>query len=189
MECPARMTLKPSLHFWMFMGCIIVYNGMDDFAGRNLSFDGIQEADELPMAVTLHIAADHATDGRRQAPPKNSDLGRQDWLAGKRSRRLDRSEGGGPQGLIFPRAFLWLKIIEAELVRRMISAVPQPAPVRSIMLARQTCFCGQLRSATIASRRARSEAVTSKAIPVRMERDSHSSRPKGIPNRPDSYVR
>ncbi len=44
-------------------------------------------------------------------------------------------------------------------VRRMISAVTQPAPVRRMMLARQTCFWERLRSATIASRRARSEAV------------------------------
>ena len=33
---------------------------VDDFAGRNLSFDGIQEADELLMAMTLHIGAGHA---------------------------------------------------------------------------------------------------------------------------------
>src|SRR2546430_7257775 len=34
--------------------------------------------------------------------------------------------------------------------RRMSSAVPQPSAVARITLARHTCFCGALRSATIA---------------------------------------
>jgi hypothetical protein len=50
----------------------------------------------------------------------------------------------------------------------MISAVPQPSAVSSTMFARQTCFCGLLRSATIAASRWRSLAVTSTVIPVRM---------------------
>ena len=33
----------------------------------------------------------------------------------------------------------------------MISAVPQPSAVARMMWARHTCFCGALRSATIAS--------------------------------------
>jgi hypothetical protein len=33
--------------------------------------------------------------------------------------------------------------------RRMISVVPQPSAVARMILARQTCFCGALRSATI----------------------------------------
>jgi hypothetical protein len=52
--------------------------------------------------------------------------------------------------------------------RRMISAVPQPAAVARMTAARQTCFCGLLRSATIAFRRARSAAETSTAIPSRI---------------------
>ena len=40
--------------------------------------------------------------------------------------------------------------------RRMISAVPQPSAVARMILARHTCFCGALRSATIASSRRRS---------------------------------
>jgi len=35
--------------------------------------------------------------------------------------------------------------------RRMISAVPQPSAVARMILARQTCFCGALRSLTIES--------------------------------------
>jgi hypothetical protein len=38
------------------------------------------------------------------------------------------------------------------LARRMISAVPQPSAVNSTICARQTCFCGLFRSATIAAR-------------------------------------
>ena len=71
----------------------------------------------------------------------------------------------------------------ALAVCRMISAVPTPAWLRRMIRARQTCFCGWLRSATIASRRARSSAVTSKEIPVRISLDSHASPHSGIPNR------
>jgi hypothetical protein len=53
-------------------------------------------------------------------------------------------------------------------VRRMISAVPHPSAVAKMILARQTCFCGLLRSATTASRRARSAALTSTLIPSRI---------------------
>ena len=52
--------------------------------------------------------------------------------------------------------------------RRMISAVPQPSPVARMIRARQTCFCGLFRSATIRSSRSRSAALTSMLIPSRM---------------------
>ena len=51
---------------------------------------------------------------------------------------------------------------------RMISAVPWPSPVMSTICARQTCFCGLLRSDTTASKRSRSAGVTSTVIPVRI---------------------
>ena len=54
------MTLKPGQHFWMFMGGIIVDNGVDDFARRDLGLDGVEEADELLVTMALHVAADHA---------------------------------------------------------------------------------------------------------------------------------
>jgi hypothetical protein len=53
-------------------------------------------------------------------------------------------------------------------VRRMISAVPHPSAVARMIPARQTCFCGLFRSATTASRRARSVALTSTLIPSRI---------------------
>src|SRR5271163_947377 len=51
---------------------------------------------------------------------------------------------------------------------RMISLVPRPSTVSSTIRARQTCFCRLFRSATIASKRARSAALTSTVIPSRM---------------------
>src|SRR5260221_748789 len=53
-------------------------------------------------------------------------------------------------------------------VRRMIVAVPRPSAVSSTIRQRQTCFCGLLRSATTASRRARSAAFTVTMIPLRI---------------------
>jgi hypothetical protein len=53
-------------------------------------------------------------------------------------------------------------------VRRTISPVPRPSAVARTILARQTCFCGLLRSAATASRRARSAALTSTLIPSRI---------------------
>ena len=54
--------------------------------------------------------------------------------------------------------------------RRMISAVPQPSAVARMMLARHTCFCGALRSETIASSRSRSARVTFTTIPALIPR-------------------
>ena len=55
-------------------------------------------------------------------------------------------------------------------VWRMISAVPQPSAVSNTIWARQTCFCGLFRSATIASSCLRSLALTATLIPVRIPR-------------------
>ena len=64
--------------------------------------------------------------------------------------------------------------------RRMTAAVPQPSPVARMIRARQTCFCGLFRSATIVSSRARSAALTSISIPLRMVTTYHRHRRKGI---------
>lgn len=53
-------------------------------------------------------------------------------------------------------------------VRRMISTVPIPSADKSTISARQTCFCGALRSLTSADKRARSVGETVKDIPVRI---------------------
>src|SRR5262249_14509960 len=63
---------------------------------------------------------------------------------------------------------------------RVISTVPRPAAVNRMIRARQTCFCGVFRSATIASRRARSAALTLTTISLRIPPDSHLPTLEGI---------
>ena len=41
------------------VGSVVVEDDMDGIAGRDLAFDGIQEADEFLVPVVLHVAADH----------------------------------------------------------------------------------------------------------------------------------
>src|SRR5258708_21188102 len=53
------MPRQPSPHRGMLVGGVVVEDDMDDFAGRDLRLDGVEEADELLMAVALHAAADH----------------------------------------------------------------------------------------------------------------------------------
>ena len=53
-------------------------------------------------------------------------------------------------------------------VASMMPLVPMPSAVRRMIRARQTCFCGLLRSRTTASRRRRSSGETSMLMPVRM---------------------
>ena len=59
------------------------------------------------------------------------------------------------QGLDFP-------------VACMMATVPRPLPLIKMILARQTCFCGDVGAAMMASSRERSAAVTSNVIPVRI---------------------
>ena len=51
---------------------------------------------------------------------------------------------------------------------RMIAMVPAPSALKSTIRARQTCFCGLLRSRMIDCKRVRSAGVTSMVIPLRM---------------------
>ena len=43
------------------MGGVIIEDGVDGFAGGNLALDSVEEADELLMAMALHVAADHGS--------------------------------------------------------------------------------------------------------------------------------
>src|SRR5215510_12300195 len=72
-------------------------------------------------------------------------------------------------------------------VRRMISAVPKPSAVSKTIRARQTCFCGLFRLATIAASRRRSAALTSTTIPVRIPKTRTAA--SLWESRGDSYVR
>ena len=58
MERPAGMRRKPLAHLWMFVDRIIVNDGVDYFSQRDLLLDRIEEADELLVAMVLHVAAD-----------------------------------------------------------------------------------------------------------------------------------
>ena len=42
----------------MLVGGVVVEDDVDQLAGRDLGLDGVEEADELLMAVALHVAAD-----------------------------------------------------------------------------------------------------------------------------------
>src|SRR3954464_2333684 len=47
---------EPSQHLWLRVGGVVVEDEVDDLADRDLCLDGIEEADELLMAVALHAA-------------------------------------------------------------------------------------------------------------------------------------
>ena len=53
------MARQPGQHFGMFVGGIVVEHRVDRLLGRDLAFDGVEEADEFEVAVPLHAAADH----------------------------------------------------------------------------------------------------------------------------------
>ena len=59
MESPARMTRQPAPHLGRFVGGIVVENGVDEFAGRGFGLQGVEEANELLMAIALHVLAEH----------------------------------------------------------------------------------------------------------------------------------
>ena len=60
MKGPARMPGQPGADLWMFVGSVVVRDGMDQLAGRHGGLDGAEEADELLVAMLLHASADHA---------------------------------------------------------------------------------------------------------------------------------
>src|SRR5271167_4312865 len=58
-ERPSRISFEPSANIGMFVGGVVVDDGVDRLPRRDLSFDDIEETDELLMAMALHVAADH----------------------------------------------------------------------------------------------------------------------------------
>ena len=58
MEGPARRIGEPLNDLGMFVGGIVVGDGMDDLSGRDGALDGIEELDEFLMGVGLHTAAE-----------------------------------------------------------------------------------------------------------------------------------
>jgi len=59
-------------------------------------------------------------------------------------------------------------VVFAVAVAAMIEVVPTPSALSSTIRARQTCFCGELRSAAMDSSRRRSASLSMMDIPVRM---------------------
>ena len=59
LERPSRMVFEPSANIGM-MGGVIVDDGVDRLSnGNGVFLDDIEEANELLMAMALHVAADH----------------------------------------------------------------------------------------------------------------------------------
>src|SRR5271154_6016721 len=58
MEGPARMIGEPLNDLWMFVGGIVVGDGVDDLSGWDGALDGIEKLDEFLMGVGLHTAAE-----------------------------------------------------------------------------------------------------------------------------------
>ena len=50
---------QPGDHLGMFVGSVVVQNGVNDFAGWNLALYRIEKLDELLVAMAFHAAADH----------------------------------------------------------------------------------------------------------------------------------
>ena len=53
------MSVQPLAHLGVLVSGVVVEDRMDDFAGRDLRLDGVEEADELLVPVTLHAAPNH----------------------------------------------------------------------------------------------------------------------------------
>ena len=49
MEAPARMTPQPFDHLGVLVSGVVVEDGVDRLAGRDLALDGVQKPDELLM--------------------------------------------------------------------------------------------------------------------------------------------
>src|SRR4029453_19210099 len=58
-ERPARVLGQPFAHLGMLVGGIVVDDRVDLLASGDLRVDGIEEADELLVAMALHVAADN----------------------------------------------------------------------------------------------------------------------------------
>ena len=55
-ECPSRMISDPGEDLGVFVGGVIIGDGMDDLSGGDSSFDSVQELDKLLMSMLFHAA-------------------------------------------------------------------------------------------------------------------------------------
>ncbi len=58
MKRPAGMPGQPFLYLGMFVGRVVVDDGVDRHSHRHLRLGGVEEADELLVPVARHVAAD-----------------------------------------------------------------------------------------------------------------------------------
>ena len=56
MKCPSRMISDPGEDVGVFVGGVIVGDGMDDLSGGDSSFDSVQKLDKLLMSMLFHAA-------------------------------------------------------------------------------------------------------------------------------------
>ena len=59
MEGKALVAIEPLANLGVFVSRVVVEDHMDALAGRNLALDLIEEANELLVAMALHVAPDH----------------------------------------------------------------------------------------------------------------------------------
>lgn len=73
MEGKAQKLGEPGHDLWALVGAEVVKNDINDPADENLRIDGVQEADEVMMAMTLRAVPDHfrfgLVDGGEQRHP------------------------------------------------------------------------------------------------------------------------
>ena len=55
----ARVAFQPGADFRMLVGGVVIDDCLDPFVAGDVAFDGVEEADELLMAMALHAAANH----------------------------------------------------------------------------------------------------------------------------------
>ena len=59
MESPARMAGEPGADLVLVVRRVVVDDRVDGLVRRHRALDAVEEADELLMAVALHVLADH----------------------------------------------------------------------------------------------------------------------------------
>src|SRR5260370_40223319 len=52
------MAVEPLADLWMLVRCVVAEDHMNCLARRDLSLEGVEEADELLMPMPLHVATD-----------------------------------------------------------------------------------------------------------------------------------
>ena len=57
MEHPLRVPCQPGADFGVLVGAVVVEDGVDRLARRHGTFDRVEEADELLVAVASHATA------------------------------------------------------------------------------------------------------------------------------------